>query len=120
MGIRLMPDILYPLIYWPVGIAFAGDGRSGKSLQQLLLFRILQGMGGGGVAPVAQSILADTFPPGEARPGLRAVRVAVLVARLESAQRSAAGPRITFLALVLPDQRPHRLDDDGANRPDPA
>src|SRR6202051_1086921 len=29
----------------------------------LLLFRVLQGMGGGGVEAMAQAILADTFPP---------------------------------------------------------
>jgi MFS family permease len=33
------------------------------SLQFLLLFRILQGLGGGGMVPVAQSLLADSFPP---------------------------------------------------------
>ena len=33
------------------------------SLSFLLLFRILQGAGGGGLQPMAQAILADTFPP---------------------------------------------------------
>src|SRR5476651_1729693 len=33
------------------------------SLGMLLLFRVLQGAGGGGLAPSEQSILADTFPP---------------------------------------------------------
>src|SRR5262245_43778459 len=33
------------------------------NLQMLLLFRILQGFGGGGMVPVAQSILADALPP---------------------------------------------------------
>ncbi len=33
------------------------------SLTALILFRILQGLGGGGLQPMAQAILADTFPP---------------------------------------------------------
>jgi MFS transporter, DHA2 family, multidrug resistance protein len=33
------------------------------SLGLLILFRVLQGVGGGGLAPVEQAILVDTFPP---------------------------------------------------------
>ena len=33
------------------------------SLGFMLLFRIVQGVGGGGLAPVAQAVLVDTFPP---------------------------------------------------------
>src|SRR5579862_6897391 len=33
------------------------------NLQMLVFFRILQGLGGGGLAPSEQAILADTFPP---------------------------------------------------------
>ncbi len=33
------------------------------SLGTILLFRVIQGAGGGGLQPVAQAILSDTFPP---------------------------------------------------------
>jgi len=33
------------------------------NLELLLFFRVLQGAGGGGLQPMAQAILADTFPP---------------------------------------------------------
>ena len=35
------------------------------SLGLLLFFRVLQGVGGGGLQPMAQAILADTFPPAQ-------------------------------------------------------
>jgi DHA2 family multidrug resistance protein len=50
------------------------------NLNTLLLFRILQGFGGGGMVPVAQSILADTFPPQKRGQAFALFGVAVVVA----------------------------------------
>src|SRR5246500_1606517 len=50
------------------------------NLNALLLFRILQGVGGGGMVPVAQSILADSFPPAKRGQAFALFGVAVVVA----------------------------------------
>ena len=50
------------------------------NLQSILLFRILQGLAGGGMVPVAQSILADAFPPEKRGQGFALFGVAVVVA----------------------------------------
>ena len=50
------------------------------NLNALLLFRILQGFGGGGMVPVAQSILADAFPPAKRGQAFAVFGVAVVVA----------------------------------------
>src|SRR5262249_31369298 len=48
------------------------------NLQSLLLFRILQGLGGGGMVPVSQSILAGAFPPGKRGQGFALFGIAVV------------------------------------------
>jgi MFS transporter, DHA2 family, multidrug resistance protein len=50
------------------------------SLDSLLLFRILQGLGGGGMVPVSQSILADSFPPAKRGQAFALFGVAIVVA----------------------------------------
>ena len=50
------------------------------NLQTLLLFRILQGLAGGGMVPVSQSILADSFPPEKRGQAFALFGVAVVVA----------------------------------------
>src|SRR6201984_1793560 len=50
------------------------------NLNALLLFRILQGVGGGGMVPAAQSILADSFPPAKRGQAFAVFGVAVVVA----------------------------------------
>src|SRR5690242_5115416 len=50
------------------------------NLATLLLCRILQGFGGGGMVPVAQSILADSFPPAKRGQAFAVFGIAVVVA----------------------------------------
>jgi DHA2 family multidrug resistance protein len=50
------------------------------NLESLLFFRVLQGLGGGGMVPVSQSILADTFPPSKRGQAFALFGVAVVVA----------------------------------------
>ncbi len=50
------------------------------NLPTLLLFRIMQGLGGGGMVPVATSILVDAFPPAKRGQAFAVFGVAVVVA----------------------------------------
>ncbi len=50
------------------------------NLNSLLLFRILQGLAGGGMVPVSQSILAASFPPAKRGQAFALFGVAVVVA----------------------------------------
>jgi DHA2 family multidrug resistance protein len=50
------------------------------NLQSLLLFRVMQGLAGGGMTPVAQSILAAAFPPAKRNQGFALYGIAVVVA----------------------------------------
>ena len=50
------------------------------SLTWLIVFRVLQGFGGGGLAPSEQSILADSFPPAKRGMAFALYGVAVVVA----------------------------------------
>jgi MFS transporter, DHA2 family, multidrug resistance protein len=50
------------------------------NLQSLLIFRVMQGLAGGGMTPVAQSILAAAFPPAKRAQGFALYGIAVVVA----------------------------------------
>lgn len=50
------------------------------SLPMLLFFRVIQGLGGGGLQPSEQSILADTFPPEKRGQAFAVYGVAVITA----------------------------------------
>lgn len=50
------------------------------SLTQLIFFRVLQGIGGGGLVPSEQAMLADTFPPKDRGKAFAMYGIAVVVA----------------------------------------
>ncbi|MEZ2132815.1 MULTISPECIES: DHA2 family efflux MFS transporter permease subunit [unclassified Sinorhizobium] len=50
------------------------------NLQTLLIFRMIQGFAGGGMVPISQSILADSFPPSKRGQGFALFGIAVVVA----------------------------------------
>lgn len=50
------------------------------SLPMLILFRVLQGLGGGGLGPSEQAILADTFTPEQRNMGFAIYGMAIVVA----------------------------------------
>jgi MFS transporter, DHA2 family, multidrug resistance protein len=50
------------------------------NLETLVVFRILQGLGGGGLAPTEQAILADTFAPEKRAQAFSVYAMAVIVA----------------------------------------
>ena len=90
------------------------------NLQSLLLFRILQGLGGGGMVPVSQSILADSFPPEKRGQAFALFGVAVVVAPVVGPTLGGWLSDNCLLALVLPDQRAGRRARDRADRAAPA
>ena len=61
------------------GISSALCGLA-PSLSMLVFFRVLQGIGGGGLAPSEQAILADTFPPEKRGQAFAMYGLAVVVA----------------------------------------
>ena len=74
----------------------------------LILFRVMQGLGGGGLGPSEQAILADTFTPEQRNMGFAIYGMAMVVA-------PAIGPTLGGwitdnyqLALDLLHQRAHR------------
>jgi len=50
------------------------------SLEQLILFRVIQGLGGGGLQPSSQGVLLDSFPPEKQGSAMTMFGVAALLA----------------------------------------
>jgi len=75
------------------------------SLGALIFFRVLQGVGGGGLAPVEQAILVDTFPPAKraAAFALYSMAIVTAVGRLDH------GPLELAMGVLHQHSDRHRL-----------
>jgi EmrB/QacA subfamily drug resistance transporter len=53
-----------PVFLWSVAVFMVGSMACGQaqSMEQLIAFRLLQGLGAGGVLPINQTILGDVYP----------------------------------------------------------
>jgi DHA2 family multidrug resistance protein len=78
-----LSDVIGRKRYYMISVAlFAGSSLLcglAPNLMVLILARILQGIGGGGLAPSEQSILADTFPPEKRGQAFAAYAIVVVV-----------------------------------------
>lgn len=56
-----------PILFWGLGIFLIGSMLSGlaQTMEQLIVFRALQGMGDGALIPIASAVVGDLFPPRE-------------------------------------------------------
>jgi DHA2 family multidrug resistance protein len=66
------------------------------SLAFLLLFRVMQGAGGGGLQPMAQAILADTFPPEKRGLAFAAYGITAIIAPTIGPTLWGDGSRLTI------------------------
>lgn len=69
----------YMTCVWMFGISSLMCGLA-PNLPMLIFFRVLQGLGGGGLAPTEQAILADTFSPEKRGQAFSVYGMAVIVA----------------------------------------
>ena len=74
----------------------------------LIFFRVLQGIGGGGLAPVEQAILVDTFPKEKLGGGLRALQHGDRHGARDRTAARRMDHRQLLVALGILHQRPDR------------
>ena len=70
------------------------------NLQSLIFFRVLQGIGGGGLAPSEQGILADTFEPQQRGMGFAMYGLAVVFAARRGSDTRAFLTRAQFRSVA--------------------
>ncbi len=81
------------------------------SLAMLIVFRVMQGVGGGGLQPMAQAILADTFPPQQRGLAFALYGITAIMAPTIGPTLGGLDHRQLFLALDLLHQSSRRNPD---------
>ena len=87
------------------------------SLTQLIIFRILQGLTGGGLQPLAQAILLETFPKERHGHAMAAFGIGILLAPDSRAHARRMDYRQLQLALDLLSQPPGRHSFPDSDEP---
>jgi DHA2 family multidrug resistance protein len=77
------------LVLFLVGSALCGMARS---LETLVIFRIIQGLGAGALQPTEQAILRQTFPPKEQGMAMALFGMAVMLGPRWAESSSTTGP----------------------------
>src|SRR5215468_9345198 len=67
---------LFSILVFTIASALCGMATS---LEQLILFRVIQGLAGGGLQPSSQAILLDTFPPEKQGAAMTIFGIAALI-----------------------------------------
>ena len=78
------------------------------SLPMLILFRVLQGVGGGALQPVSQAILRETFPREKQGMAMAVYGMGVVFAPVVGPTLGRLDYRQLHLALDFPDQHSGR------------
>ena len=78
------------------------------SLAQMILFRVIQGLAGGGLQPCSQGVLLDAFPPEKQGTAMTLFGVAAIIAPIIGPDARRLALRQLQLAMDLPHQRPDR------------
>ena len=65
------------------------------SLEQMILFRVIQGLAGGGLQPSSQGVLLDSFPPEKQGPAQTMFGVAALLRRSSARPWAVISPSTT-------------------------
>jgi DHA2 family multidrug resistance protein len=79
------------------------------SIGWLIFFRVLQGIGGGGLAPVEQAILVDTFPAEKRASAFAVYSIAIVTAPVIGPTLGGLDNRHLLVALGVLHQYPHRV-----------